>query len=101
MATQMEAAQGTGPGRLGPLPGVRTVLGRTRALGVAAGGGVAGLLPGAFLYAPEDAFQGPPQRIFYIHVPSAWVGFLAFAVVFVASVAVLVTRDRRWDDLAA
>jgi heme exporter protein C len=59
------------------------------------------LLAGAFLYAPQDRLQGPVQRIFYIHVPSAWIGMLAFLVVFVASIGVLVTRSRRWDRVAA
>jgi len=62
---------------------------------------MAALLVGAFAYAPEDLEQGPPQRIFYIHVPSAWVGFLAFFVVFVASIAFLLTKRRRFDDVAA
>jgi heme exporter protein C len=43
---------------------------------------------------------GPLQRIFYFHVPSAWVGYLAFAIVFVASIAFLRTGARRWDLLA-
>ena len=59
------------------------------------------LLGMAFFYAPEDANQGAAQRIFYIHVPSAWIGFLAFAVVFVASVAFLATGRRKWDDVAS
>jgi heme exporter protein C len=59
------------------------------------------LLPMALLWAPEDEAQGAAQRIFYIHVPSAWIGFLAFGVVFVASIAVLSTSKRKWDDLAA
>ena len=59
------------------------------------------LLGMAFFYAPEDANQGAAQRIFYIHVPSAWIGFLAFAVVFVASIAFLATGRRRWDDVAS
>jgi heme exporter protein C len=42
-------------------------------------------------------------RIFYFHVPSAWVGFLAFFVVFVCSVLSLTGRgdQRRWDTIAA
>jgi heme exporter protein C len=32
----------------------------------------------AFVYAPADA-QGDAQRIMYIHVPTAWVAFLAFS----------------------
>ena len=59
------------------------------------------LLVMAFLYAPEDLVQGPAQRIFYIHVPSAWIGFLAFFVVFVSSIALLATGDRKYDDVAA
>ena len=55
----------------------------------------------ALLCAPEDAKQGPAQRIFYIHVPAAWIGFLAFFVVFVASIAFLATGKRKWDDIAA
>lgn len=43
---------------------------------------------------------GPLQRIFYFHVPSAWVGYLAFAIVFIASIAYLRTGARRWDLLA-
>jgi heme exporter protein C len=55
----------------------------------------------ALAWAPEDRLQGPSQRIFYIHVPAAWIGMLAFAVVFVASIAYLGTRNARWDRLAA
>ena len=58
-------------------------------------GGLAGLL-----WAPEDAIQKAPQRIFYIHVPTAWVGFLAFFVVFVASIGYLVRGSARWDNVA-
>ncbi len=50
-----------------------------------------------FLYAPTDAVQGPPQRIFYFHVPMAWLGMLGFAVVTVAGIGYLVKRDERWD----
>ena len=37
------------------------------------------------------------QRIFYFHVPTWWVGFLAFIVAAGAGVAYLVTRQERWD----
>ncbi|MCI0478806.1 MAG: cytochrome c biogenesis protein CcsA, partial [Anaerolineales bacterium] len=43
---------------------------------------------------------GDAQRIFYFHVPSAWVGFLSFFIVFVASILFLRTRERKWDALA-
>jgi heme exporter protein C len=69
--------------------------------GVVTAVAVAALLAGALLYAPTDRLQGPSQRIFYIHVPAAWIGMLAFFVVFVASIGYLVTRASRWDRLAA
>jgi len=51
----------------------------------------------ALLYAPEEATMGNAQRIFYVHVPAAWVGFLAFAVVFGTSLGYLFTRRRSYD----
>jgi len=36
-----------------------------------------------------------------VHVPAAWVGFLAFFVVFVGSVLYLVRGTPGWDSLAA
>lgn len=54
----------------------------------------------SLLWAPPDINLGDTQRIFYFHVPVAWVGFLAFGVVFVASVAYLVKPSPRWDYLA-
>jgi heme exporter protein C len=44
--------------------------------------------------------MGDAQRIFYFHVPSAWVGFLAFFIVFLASLMFLWKRERKWDALA-
>src|SRR5438045_8816348 len=37
----------------------------------------------------------------YVHVPAAWVTFMAFGVVFVASVAYLKTKRIQWDRVAA
>jgi heme exporter protein C len=51
--------------------------------------------------APPDAEQGNVQRLMYIHVPAAWLAYLSFAVVFVGSIAYLVTKKTRWDRLAA
>jgi heme exporter protein C len=53
-----------------------------------------------FLYAPEERDMGNVQRIFYFHVPCAWVGFLAFFVTFICSIGYLRTRARRWDHVA-
>ncbi len=53
-----------------------------------------------FMIAPTDAVMGDVQRVFYFHVPMAIMSFLAFFVVFVASVGYLVRRGRRWDSVA-
>ncbi|MFC1553791.1 cytochrome c biogenesis protein CcsA [candidate division KSB1 bacterium] len=54
-----------------------------------------------FLYAPKEQTMGDVQRIFYFHVPNAWVSFLAFAVAFTGSVGFLITKDFKFDRLAA
>ncbi len=54
----------------------------------------------AFFYAPTDAVQGQAQRIFYFHVPLAWVAYLAFFLVLIGSIGYLWKRERRWDTLA-
>lgn len=41
------------------------------------------------------------QKIFYVHLPSAWCAFAAFLVVFLASVAFLWTRRAAFDAWAA
>ena len=43
----------------------------------------------AFGVAPREVTQGNVQRIMYLHVPSVWVAYLAFAVVLVASIVYL------------
>ena len=53
-----------------------------------------------FMWAPTDAILGNVQRIFYFHVPIAWVAFLAFFIVFVSSILYLWKRSSRWDALA-
>jgi heme exporter protein C len=61
---------------------------------------ILGALYAALVYAPEEATMGQVQRIFYFHVPSAWVAFLAYFVVFVGGVAYLRTRRAGWDIIA-
>lgn len=70
------------------------LLGWLSALGV-----VLGLLAG-FGYAPREVAQGNVQRIMYLHVPSILTAYLAFAVVFIGSLAYLSGRRRGWDRLA-
>jgi heme exporter protein C len=53
-----------------------------------------------FIYAPTDATQGHVQRVFYLHLPLAWIAYLAFFVVFVASIAYLIKRTPKWDQVA-
>lgn len=50
---------------------------------------------------PDGESLGEAFRIFYFHVPSAWVSFLALFLSFVASAVYLVKRTRRWDRIAA
>ena len=69
-------------------------------LGLAALAGMLVAIYAAFVYAPREAMMGDVQRIFYFHVPSAYIAFLAFGVVFVAGVQYLRTRDPKWDALA-
>lgn len=73
-------------------------------LGVLALVTVAGAVLWAFVLAPapSSAFSAPAAfRLFYLHVPTAWTGYLAFFVTFVASVLYLRDRDADRDRLAA
>lgn len=54
----------------------------------------------AFLYAPTDSVQGEVQRIFYVHVPMAWLAYLAYGFILVGSIGYLWKRDFKWDRLA-
>jgi len=54
----------------------------------------------ALVIAPTEATMGDVQRIFYWHVATAWVGFLAFFVTFIASIVYLRTGRRQWDIIA-
>ena len=50
-----------------------------------------------FLEVPMEVTMGAVQRIFYFHLPSAVVAFLAFAVSAGASAAYLAGRNLKWD----
>jgi heme exporter protein C len=50
---------------------------------------------------PADRLQGDAQRIMYVHVPAAWLAYLAFLVTLIGSVGYLLTRDLRFDRIAA
>lgn len=70
--------------------------------GLAAGSAVAlvATMYGALLWAPRESTMGDIQRIFYVHVPSAWTAFLAFFFVFLGGVAYLFTKNLQWDRIA-
>jgi len=39
------------------------------------------------------------QKIFYVHVPSAWVGFLSYLVVMIFGIMYLNSNDDKWDNV--
>jgi len=71
-----------------------------RALGWLSAVALATGLVMAFGVAPRETSQGNVQRIMYVHPPLAWVAYVAFAVVAVASIAYLVRRRRAADHVA-
>ena len=52
--------------------------------------------------APPDAVQGDAQRLMYLHVPAAWLAYLAFGVTALGSALWLWPRTRAmvWDRVA-
>jgi heme exporter protein C len=58
---------------------------------------------GALVFAmasPRVESQGDSARMLFVHVPTIWLAYLAFAVTFVASIAYLVSRKLKWDLVA-
>jgi len=82
------------PGSLGEILGLKTVLAITT--------GVMMLIDIwlIFMVAPTDSVLGHVQRVFYFHVPIAIMSFLAFFVVFIASLGYLIKRTPKWDAIA-
>jgi heme exporter protein C len=92
------------------LPGAASVVTRTRARAVVRRGiiissialigiGFAAIL--ALGFTPIEARQGLAQKIFYLHVPSAWSALLAFSLVGIAGGLYLWLEDPRLDRFAA
>jgi heme exporter protein C len=73
-----------------------------RALGWAALGALVVLAMFGLWGAPRDAVQSDAQRLMYLHVPAAWIAYLAFGVTAVSSALYLWprTRSKVWDRLA-
>lgn len=55
----------------------------------------------ALVFAPSERVQAEVYRLLFVHVPSAWLAFLAFGVVAIASALYLIRGSSRWDHLAA
>jgi heme exporter protein C len=79
----------------------RRSMARSRTLLLVALGLLVAVFVRALKFTPLEATQGAAQKIFYIHVPSAWVAFLAYGVVGICSVLYLVLKEPRLDRLAA
>jgi heme exporter protein C len=62
---------------------------------------MAAVIAGAFLWVePAKGFIGESSRIVFFHVPCAWTAALAFLVAAAYSLAYLVRRNRRFDEIA-
>tara|TARA_B100001287_G_scaffold132622_1_gene111723 strand:- start:928 stop:1587 length:660 start_codon:yes stop_codon:yes gene_type:complete len=48
---------------------------------------------------PMVADQHWAQKIFYVHVPSAWVGFLSYFIVMIAGLMLFIKDNDKWDDI--
>ena len=69
-------------------------------LDVAAGGLLAAALVPAVTVPPEQT-QGDLARIMFVHVPAAWLAYLAFGITLAGSLGYLITKRMKWDRLAA
>ena len=66
----------------------------TRLIGLIALVSLAWVLFGGLVATPPEVTQGESVRIMYVHVPSAWVAYLAFITTAVASASYLLSRRR-------
>lgn len=69
-------------------------------LAIATGAMLLGAMYLIFIWVPMEATMGVVQRIFYLHVGSAFVAFTAFFTGGFSSIRYLATRQSRFDDLA-
>lgn len=49
---------------------------------------------------PPDVVQGQLSRIMFVHVPSAWLAYLAFGITMLSSAMYLWKSDLKWDRAA-
>jgi heme exporter protein C len=73
-----------------------------RIVGAAALASLVALALVGLVVAPPDDVQGDAQRLMYVHVPAAWIAYLAFGITALGSVMYLWRRTRSevWDRLA-
>lgn len=69
-------------------------------LAALAAGGLALTIWGVFVRTPMEKNLFYSQKIFYYHVPNAFMLFLSVIVCGVASLGVLKKRESKWDDVA-
>ena len=74
---------------------------RGQAITVLALIGMGALYVRALAFTPIERFQGPAQKIYYVHVPAAVLALLAFSVTGILSIMYLGLKDRRLDFAAA
>ena len=74
----------------------------SRGLGIVTLLGMAWLVLFGLVFSPEDRVQGTSVRIMYIHVPTAWIAYLAFVVTGLSSAMFLLRRAHSlaWDRIA-
>ena len=60
-----------------------------------------GIYVRAIVFTPEERLQGLAQKIYYVHVPSAWSAMLAMGMVGLASILFLFLKDPRYDRFAS
>ncbi len=63
--------------------------------------GLAAVYVRALGFTPVERFQGPAQKILYVHAPAAWAALMAFGITGLLSLLYLMMKDRRLDRLAA
>lgn len=62
---------------------------------------LAGVYVRALAFTPVERLQGPAQKIYYVHVPSAWSAMLAMGLVGLAGILYLILKDPRFDRFGA
>src|SRR5579863_3851802 len=95
-ATKVErpGVEGTRTAKKAPFPRASLILGMLSFIGIMVS------IWMIFLYAPEDAIEGQPQRIFYVHLSVAIPGMIAFGIVALGGIMYLWKKDERWDWVA-